>query len=228
MDNHIGTLAEKSLHAGIKAWYGRQDDQFEVKVDGFVIDIVRGEQLIEIQTRHLYSMKRKLKKLLERHPVHVLHPIPQEKWIVRQTAEGEPVSRRKSPKRGQVLNIFDELVRIPHLLPHPNLTIGVLLTQQEEIWRDDGQGSWRRRGWSVYDSRLLDVIKYATFASPADFYAMLPPDLPQPFTSRELSQALHCYPALAQKIAYTLRKIEGLTVTGKQGNAFLYQVTTPG
>ena len=222
MANHIGTLAEKSLHAGIKAWYGRQGDQFEVKVDGFVIDIVRGEQLVEIQTRHLYAMKRKLKKLLERHPVHVLHPIPQEKWIVRQTAEGEPVSRRKSPRRGQVLNIFDELVRIPHLLPHPNLTIGVLLTKQEEIWRDDGQGSWRRRRWSVHDCRLLGVLEYVTFVSPADFCAMLPSNLPQPFTSRELSQALRCYPALAQKMAYTLRKIDGLVVAGKQGNALLY------
>ena len=228
MGNHIGTLAEKSLHAGIKAWYGRQDDQFEVEVDGFVIDIVRGEQLVEIQTRHLYAMKRKLTKLLDRHPIHVLHPIPQEKWIVRQTAEGEPVSRRKSPKRGQVLNIFDELVRIPHLLPHPNLTIGVLLTQQEEIWRDDGLGSWRRKGWSVYDCRLLGVVEYVTFVSLADFNAMLPFDLPQPFTSRELGQALRCYPALAQKIVYTLRKTGGLAVTGKQGKAFLYKVTTPG
>lgn len=226
VSNGIGTLAEKSLHAAVKEWYGRAGDQYEVEVDGFIIDIVRGEQLVEIQTRNLYALKRKLRKLLDHYCVHLLHPIAQEKWIVRQTADGQRISRRKSPKRGQVLNIFDELIRIPHLLPHPNLTIGVLLTQQEEIWRDDGQGSWRRKRWSVYDCRLLDVVEYVTFASPADFYTMLPPDLPQPFTSRELSQALKCYRGLAQKMAYTLRKTGGLVVTGKQGNAFLYEVSS--
>lgn len=226
MSNGIGTLAEKSLHAAVKEWYGRAGDQYEVEVDGFIIDIVRGEQLVEIQTRHLYALKRKLRKLLDHYCVHLLHPIAQEKWIVRQTADGQRISRRKSPKRGRVLNIFDELIRIPHLLTHPNLTIGVLLTQQEEIWRDDGQGSWRRKRWSIYDCRLLDVVEYVTFASPADFYAMLPPDLPQPFTSRELSQALKCYRGLAQKMAYTLRKTGGLVVTGKQGNAFLYEVSS--
>ena len=222
--NEIGTLAEKSLHAGIKEWYGRSGDQFEVQVDGFFIDIVRGEQLIEIQTRHFGAMKRKLGRLLDNHPVLLLHPIAQEKWIVRETAVGQPISRRKSPKKGQALDLFAELMRIPHLLPHPNLVVGALLTRQEEIWRDDGQGSWRRKGWSLHDHRLLEVVGLHTFATPADLLTLLPPDLPQPFTTRHLARLGKLNLNLAQRITYTLSRCDVIAQVGKEGRSNLYRV----
>jgi hypothetical protein len=219
---HIGTLAEKSLHAALKEWLAQPGDQQEQPVDGFVIDIVRGDTLMEIQTRHLGAMKRKLGKLLPHHPVDLIHPIAAEKWIVRQTASGQPISRRKSPKRGRLIDIFAELVRIPHLLPHPNLTVIVLLTRQEEIWRDDGQGSWRRKRWSVHDHLLLDVIGQHRFEGVNDWLALLPNDLPRPFTNRELAAALGCRQNLAQKITYTLRNAGLIERVGKEGNAWLY------
>ena len=79
----IGTLSEKSLHSALKAWYARAGDQLEVKVDGFHIDIVRGKALIEIQTTNFSSQKRKLNTLIEKHPVRLVFPIAQEKWIIR-------------------------------------------------------------------------------------------------------------------------------------------------
>ncbi len=221
---HIGTLTEKSLHAALKNWLAQPGDQQEIRVDSFVSDIVRGDHLIEIQTRHLGAMKRKLAKLLPRHPIQLVHPIAAEKWIVRQTADGQPISRRKSPKRGRLVDIFAEVVRIPHLLSHPNLTVTVLLTQQEEIWRDDGQGSWRRKRWSVYDHLLLDVVGQHNFESTDDWLTLLPGDLPQPFTNRELAAAMKCHANLAQKITYTLRHAKLIEVVGKQGNARLHQM----
>ena len=219
---HIGTLSEKSLHAALKAWVARPGDQFEVKVDGFVIDIVRGELLIEIQTGNFSAIKRKLARLLDHHRVHLLHPIAQQKWIVRQTAGGDVVGRRKSPKHGRVIDLFNGLVYIPHLLGHANLTIEVLLTHEEEVLRDDGKGSWRRKRWSIHDRRLLEVVAQMSFESPADIAGLLPPDLPQPFTNRELATALRCRPRLAQRATYTLRKAGALAVAGKRGQATLY------
>ena len=222
----IGTLSEKSLHAGIKTWYGRPGDEFEVKVDGFFIDIVRGEQLIEIQTRNFGAMKRKLAKLLaNNHHILLLHPIAQEKWIVRETAVGDPISRRKSPKKGQPLHLFSELMRIPHLLPQPNLTVGALLTQQEEIWRDDGKGSWRRKGWSLFDHRLLNVVGQHLFATPTDLLTMLPPTLPQPFTNQQLAKLAKIRPNLAQRITHTLARCGAAEKVGKDGRSNLYKVT---
>jgi hypothetical protein len=219
----IGTLSEMSLHAALKEWYGRDQDRFEAEVDGHIIDIVRGPQLIEIQTRHLYAMRKKLKRLLPHHPLHIIHPIHREKWIVRQSAAGEPISRRKSPKRGQIADIFYELVRIHSWLTHANLTLEAVLTQEEEILRNDGQGSWRRRGWSIHDRRLLTVVERRRFDKLADFCAVLPPDLPDPFTNADLAAALNCRTNLAQKITYTLRHIDGLAQVGKRGRAHLYQ-----
>jgi hypothetical protein len=223
----IGTLGEMSLHAALKEWYGRSHDRFEAEVDGYVIDIVRGRRLIEIQTRHLYAMRPKLKRLLPDYTLHIIHPIHREKWIIRQGKDGQAISRRKSPKRGQIADIFYELVRIHAWLDHPNLTVEAVLTQEEEILRDDGAGSWRRRGWSVHDRRLLAVLDRQQFDSLADYCAILPTELPELFTNSDLAAALGCRANLAQKITYTLRHIGGLEMAGKQGRAHLYRRVLP-
>jgi hypothetical protein len=219
----IGLLQEKSLHAALKAWYAREGDRLEVPVDGFVVDIVRGEQLIEIQTRNFSALKAKLARLTAGHPVHLVYPVAREKWIVRLAADGEKVlNRRKSPRRGSVEHLFTELVRIPALVAHPNFTLEVLLTQEEELWRDDGRGSWRRKGWSISDRRLLGVVDTVLLSSPDDFRALLPPALPQPFTARDLARALGRPPYLAGKMAYCLRAMGIIEVAGRRGQAHLY------
>ncbi len=220
---HIGALAETSLHADLKVWYAQVGDLLEAPIAGFVIDIVRGERLIEIQTGNFAAIRRKLQRLLDLHPITLIHPIARERWIVRQTAAGETLARRKSPARGRVEDIFWELVRIPGLLAHPNLTLEVLLIQEEQIWRDDGQGSWRRKHWSIYDRRLLGVLEWATFAVPTDLLVLLPSDLPQPFTNQDLATALSCRPALAQKMTYCLRQLGVVEQVGKRGNSGLLQ-----
>jgi len=41
----IGTLNEGALHAQLKDWYRRSGDRVEQVVDGFVVDLVRGDLL---------------------------------------------------------------------------------------------------------------------------------------------------------------------------------------
>ncbi len=53
-------MTEHSLHADIKEWYSVQGDKVETKVHDFIIDIVREDLLIEIQTRNLSAIKIKL------------------------------------------------------------------------------------------------------------------------------------------------------------------------
>jgi hypothetical protein len=217
-------MSEKSLHLALKDWYARPGDEFEVRLGDYVIDIVRGDTLIEIQTANFTALKRKLAHLLEDHPVHLLHPIPQSRWILREQQAGTPISRRKSPKRGRTLDLFSELVYLPHLIPHQGFSLEVLLTHEEVVLRDDGKGSWRRKFWSVHDRRLLDVVAQHRFQNSEDYLAILPTDLPSPFTNQELAAALGCRPNLAQKITYTFRRAGLLTVTGKRGNANLHEV----
>lgn len=221
---HIGTLGEHSLHADLKAWYAQPSDRLEVLVDGYVIDIVRGETLIEIQTGNFSAIRRKLERLLADHPLLLLYPIAGERWIVRETEAGGFVSRRKSPKRGRVEDIFSELVRIPHLLTHPHLEVGALFTQEEQVLRDDGKGSWRRKRWSIHDRRLLAVTGQVIFEKPCDYLALLPADLPRPFTNQILAASLGLRLSLAQKMTYTLRKAGVLEQVGKRRNAHLFEL----
>ena len=219
----IGLLAERSLHAGLKDYLAREGDQFEVKLGRFVIDIVRGELLIEIQTRHLYALRPKLLRLLDegRH-IHLVHPLPHERWIVREDKDGRLLSRRKSPKHATANDIFSELVRIPDLAAHPNLTLETLLIHEEQIWRDDGQGSWRRGRWSLIDRRLLGVVESRVFADPAGYLALLPP-LPEPFSNADLAAARGWNSNLAGKATYALRAM-GLLAAEKRGRANLFTI----
>jgi hypothetical protein len=222
---HIGTQTESSLHAALKEWYCEPGDQVEVPVDGYVIDILRGAQLVEIQRRNFSAIKSKLRDLLKRHPLRLIHPIAREKWIVRQSAGGRAISRRKSPKRGRPEDVFFELVRIPGLAGHPNFSLELVMIQEQEVWQDDGLGSWRRKGWSIKDSLLLAVVSQKLFRSLADYTALLPDTLPDPFTTSELSEALACRMKLAQKMAYTLKGMGVLRIMGKRGRYLLYSRT---
>jgi len=224
VSNHIGSLNEKSLHAELKQWYAQPNAQFEVSVDGYVIDIVRDNLLIEIQTRGFASMKHKLLKLTKTHPVRLVYPIAQEKWIVKLAGdELTEQSRRKSPKRGTVYEVFRELVSFPQLMANPNFSLYVLLIQEEETRRYDGQRGWRRKGWVTHERRLLAVVDEHHFATPEDMKALLPTALDNPFTTSDLTKTLGQPRWLTQKMAYCLREMGAIEPAGKQGNAILYR-----
>lgn len=222
---HIGGLNEKALHADLKAWYQRPGDQVEVKVDGFFIDIVRDDLLIEIQTRNFSSLKRKLLALTHQHQVRLVFPIACEKWIIKQDADGQPISRRKSPKRATPLHLFTELVSFPDLMAHPNFSLEVLTVQEEEVRRHNPRLNWRRRGWTTHERRLLQVTARHCFRTPDDCAALLPDGLPDSFTTKDLAEALDQPRWLAQKMAYCLANMGALTHVGKQGNTRVYART---
>lgn len=216
-------MQESSLHAALKNLYTREGDRQEVAVDGYFIDVVSGDVLIEIQTGNFTHLRPKLVNLLDRHPVLVIYPIAVEKWIVRLPAQGDtPIDRRKSPRRGRMEYVFRELVRIPEMIAHPNFALEVLLTREEEFRRDDGRGSWRRKGWSIADRRLLDVVDRMRLRAPRDFQVFLPETLDQPFTARQLGRSLSLPGYLAGKAAYCLRQMGLIEQTGKRGRAYLY------
>ena len=221
----IGTMGEKSLHAELKEWYARTGDGLEVQVDGFLVDIRRGRRLIEIQTGNFSALKRKLTELTRSRRLLLVYPIAVDKWIVRETADGRTrLGRRKSPKHGSVLDVFEELVSLPDLMAEPNFSLEILFVQTEEIRRDDGRGSRWRSGWSISDRRLIGVTGRRIFKEPADFLELVPADLPDPFTTKDLAQAADCPRWLAQKMAYCLRRMDIFEVRGKRGNAFLYSL----
>ena len=223
--SRIGLLNEKPLHASLKQWYARPGDQFEVPVDGFVIDIVRDDLLIEIQTRNFASINSKLCKLMRSYEVRLVYPVVVEKWIVRlPAANGGIAVRRKSPKRGRLEDLFWELVSIPQLLSHPKFSLEVLMIGEEEVRRYEGKRkTWRRKGWVIEGRRLVDVLDRRLFEKSADWLEFVPDGLPS-FTSKDLATVADTSTELAQKMAYCLRHGRMIEMIGKQGRANLYRV----
>ena len=187
----IGLLNEKPLHASLKEWCAQPGDQFEVTVDGFVIDLVRDDLLLEIQTGHFASIKSKLIELVRTYRTRLIYPIAQERWIVKR-AKGNSggVTRRKSPKRGRVEDLFWEMVSFPHLLVNPNFSLEVVLIREEEVRRYEEKRNWRRRGWIIEERRLLEVVDRRLFEEGADLQALLPETVGKSFTTKDLAEAM--------------------------------------
>ena len=224
----IGTLNEKPLHAALKRYLALPDDRFEVPLDRFVIDVVRGDPaagglLIEVQTGSFSPLKRKLRKLTEQYQVRLVFPIAAQKWIVKE----ESGKRRKSPKKGTIYQLFRELVYIPDLLKNPNFSVEVLLIEQEDVRRHlpnkKRRGRWRK-DWVTAERRLVKVVERRVFADSADLLQLLPDALPDPFTTKQLAKAIQQKQRVAQQMMYCLRGLDSAEIVGKQGNANLYRL----
>jgi hypothetical protein len=217
-------MTEYSLHAGIKKWYSALGGQVEVKVDDFVVDVIKDKLLIEIQTGNLSAIKKKLDKLLLTNHVRLVYPIAKVKWIAYASKTGELLRKRRSPKRGKIIDLFIEMIYFPDLINNQNFSFEVLLIEEEELRCEDGKGSWRRRGVSIKDRKLLRVFDRVVFEDRTDFLKILPDNLGMSFTNRVLAKELGISIKLAQKITYCLRKMNVLTIDGKKKRELLFRV----
>ena len=220
----IGVLRERHLHASLKRWYAQPGDLGEVPVDGYVIDLVRGDLLIEVQTRGFAGMKPKVKALLAQgHRLRVVHPIAVDRWIVNVEPGGTVLRRRLSPRHGGLADIASELITFPELLSQPNFEVEVLLTAEEEYRHLVPGKCWRRKGWTVIERRLVDVLESVVLAQPADLVGLVRADLPVRFTTAELALAIGRPRRIGQHLAYCLAKGGVIEGVGKRGHAVEYR-----
>jgi hypothetical protein len=222
---------ETSLHRALKLHYAGPGARTEVVVDGYRIDAVNRRRLIEIQHGSLAAIRTKIGRLVERHQVLVVKPIVAGKVLIKQTsAGGEIVSRRKSPKRGTLLDIFDELVYFTRVFPHPRLSLEVVLVEVEEH-RYPGHGRrrrWRRGDHVVADQKLVAIHATHRLRRAGDLLRLLPASLPKQFHTGDLAEHLAVRRHVAQRVAYCLRETKAVESIGKQGNALLYRMPARG
>lgn len=222
-DGGIGTLSEKSVHAVLKAYYEPYEDSREVKVGSYVADIVGENGILEIQTRQFSRLNKKLNAFLPLCHVTVVYPILAEKWIVTVNLRtGAALTRRKSPLHGSLWNLLEEMRGIQSFFGNPALSFRAVLLEAEEI-RAAGKGCGKGKKIDLIPLRLIE--EYA-FSSPADFYRILPPDLPAAFTSSMLAQTARIPLPLAQTGLYVLHRLGCVARIGKQGKSVLYQIST--
>jgi len=104
-----------------------------------------------------------------------------------------------------------------------NFSLEVLLINEEEVRCDDGKGSWRRRGVSIKERKLLKVNDRILFQTKSDYLQILPDDLNEVFTNKELAKLTKISIRTAQQITYCLRKGGVVRLAGKKGKEHLFQ-----
>ena len=108
------------------------------------------------------------------------------------------------------------------MISHSNFSIETILVQIEEIRVKSKAMSYRRKGWSIYDKKLLKIIGRKKFSNPIDFLYLIPKKIKTPFTNLELAKNLKKPLRLARKITYCLREMGVLKIVGKIGCALLF------
>lgn len=218
---------ESTLHRQLKSLYAKGDAETEVKLGRYRIDVVDGKRLIEIQHAGLAAIRDKIARLVEDHPVTVVKPIIERRYLVSlNKQDGKVVRRRLSPKRGTILDVFDELIHFTRVFPHPNLTIEVPLVDIEEF-RFPGHGRrrrWRKRDFVVQDRELLEFKDCYEFRKGRDLVKLVGRKLPRPFDTAQLAKAMDVERWFAQRVAYCFRKMDIARQVGKRGNALLYEL----
>ncbi len=219
---------ETSLHRQLKEHYAADVTLREVTLAGYRIDAIQGKRLIEIQHGSLAAIRDKIAALLVKHTVTIVKPIVATKQLVKlDKPGGSEISRRLSPKRGGVVDLFDELVYFTRVFPHKRLTLEVVLVEIEEL-RYPGHGRRRRRrenDFQIADQRLLRIVEVRQFRTLGDLRRLLPRELPTTFHTGHLATTMKIPRGIAQRIAYCLRETGGVRVVGKEGNAILYRYT---
>ncbi|MYD42919.1 MAG: hypothetical protein F4W90_03395 [Gammaproteobacteria bacterium] len=221
INGEIGTYREGGLHAGLKTYYSQPASLIEQRVGNFVVDVLTGNHITEIQTANFGALKGKLEELVKTHAVTVVYPIVAQKTIVKHTQQGP--TRRKSPRQGRSSDVFDELVYFPQLLSLEPLVLELVFVSVEEHRRHDPKRAWRRRHWVISEKNLLEVLRFERYESMAELFDGFATQLPSQFTTADIAKHIDVTRNLARKIAYCFRESQTITACGKDGNAIVYQ-----
>ncbi len=211
-------MSESLLHQQLKERYSPSDESREQVLERYRIDAVeQGGRLVEIQTANFGAIAPKLKRLVKKHKVLLVHPVCVRRWIRKGVG---PL--RRSPLKGRWEQVFAELVYMPTLLREPNLELEVLLTEEEELRQELPPRRRRAKPHKVLERNLREVTGVLRFHQAEDLLLALPESLPRWFTSRGLSQDSGLEEELARQVLYTLRALELVEDCGKLGGHLLY------
>lgn len=188
-------------------------------LNGFVIDVKRDDLLIEIQTSSFGSMGRKLDALLEEYRILLVHPVATRTWLNRPDAKP-----KRSPKKGSIYSLFEELVSVPTLLDHPNLTLDIVLVHVDKHQVMDPKARRGRGGFRTVDRSLRDIEGRQRFSTVADLMELIPDGLPEQFTTADLAAAGPFKRDIAQRMAYCFRPLGVFVETGRTKAGYTYRL----
>ena len=216
---------ETSLHQHLKMHYAGDQTCTEVRMGAYRIDAVRDDELIEIQCASLSAIRTKIHALLKRHIVRVVKPVVLRTRIAKKkTAKGKVVSRRMSPKRGDVLDLFEDLIYFTRVFPHENLVLEVALVHVEQIRVPRrGRRRWRQRDYTIQDVGLEKFDSSIELRSASDLLDLIDLNVDRDFNTSDIAAATGRPLWFAQKIAYVLKHTSAIEAVGRKRTGILYR-----
>ena len=221
----IGTLGEKTVHSTLKQYLSRDLANQEIKIGSYFADVCVDGHIFEIQTRQFHKLRSKLDFFLKEHPVTVVYPVTNVnflRWVTPDT--GEITAPKKSTRRGNPLQVFAELYGIRPYLSHPNFSLKIVLMDMEEYRMLDGYGKDKKKRATKCDKFPLKLVAEYDIETPPDYMMLLPPELPDTFTAKEFARLSKIPVGLAQTTLLLLTELHIVLRTGKQGNAYIYEI----
>lgn len=218
---------ETSLHKSLKLLHADGPENVEVQFGRFRIDAIDTEQrLVEIQLASLGAIRKKIAALVPDNQVRVVKPIVATKLIQKTDAAGKSVvSSRKSPKRGELRDVFGELIHFTDVFPHPNLVLEVLLVDISERRLPRKRKGWRKKQYKSLDQNLTDLGDRMILRTAADLWTSLGlKRTRKAFDTQWLAEQLDCQRWFAQQVAYVLQRCGTTQLVGKSGNTKMYEL----
>lgn len=196
----FSTLNESSLHKRLKTIYCElYDGQTEVESEGHVYDIVTKKgNIIEIQTKNLSKLLPKIQDAVSKgHNVKVVYPNVLKTIIELYDSEGNLISKRSSPKKGSIYDIFKEITGLYPILLNKKFSLEVIqinMTEKRLQTNNPEQSKNNKRrfkkNWQKTDKALSEIQGTIIFNSAENYLALLPKELSENFTAKDLGLAL--------------------------------------
>lgn len=244
----IGTYSEKRLHRILKYYFCDDESCHEVRIKpdgsaltdpeersrgaesgrgGYIADIFKDGEIIEIQTGGFYPLKPKLEFYLNStdYNVTVVHPIAAQKWVTWiNTDDGSLGKRSRSPKKGVASDVLPEIFWLSELMKNDRLSFKIMLLGIDEYRLLDGWGNDGKRGSNRYDRVPTELIDIVSFSASEYAQTLVPQGLGDEFTSSEFSSLTKLK---GRKLSYALKLLcvtNSAERCGKRGNSYLYKL----
>lgn len=179
----FSTLNESDLHHSLKILYATTyEGDTEVSQDGHIYDIVtKNGNVIEIQTGNLSKLLPKIKDTIKNcHNIKIIYPLIITRRIYLSNEKGEKISYRRSPKKGNILNIFDELTGIYSILLDKHFSLEVVeveITEERIRTTEPVQTQNKRRrfkkNWYKVNKKLDSILATHILNKKEDYIKLL-------------------------------------------------------
>lgn len=215
----IGTKQERTLHQYLKYYFCSESVFHEQKLNGYIIDIFKDNQITEIQTSSFNTMRKKLETLLPNYSINIVYPIITERTIYNFDENGILQNTRKSPKKEHPLKIGKELYKINNLLNHPNLnfTLVLLKIYEERIPFINRYKQKRTTRIDQIPYELVEIIELDKLS----LSRLIPFD--NEFDANTFRKKIKLSPRDTSSTLLSLRKLDIIEVKRIDGKKYIYE-----